>query len=153
MPSQLTEAEIDQVLEQATPEQLKKALQKKRHVRQGRRMIGSYCPNGCGSLRNSYAMKRHLQEECKLSLEPGDASPNWMTAAFADQHSEGPYDVGFPPDTMAKCEIILRDGTRHTSVLIHETEDGRQLWNLGRWESGFVSPQDVVAWKVQEHFA
>jgi len=150
--SKLTPAEMDLALELATPEQLKKAL-KKRHVYKGRRIVGSYCPNGCGSIRNSKAMKRHLQAECKLPLRTGDASPNWMTAAFAEKHSEGPHDVGFPPDTYAKCEIILGDGTRHTSVLIRRTEDGLKMWNLGLFGVGLIHPQDVLAWKVQEHYA
>lgn len=152
---QMLESDIQLALEQATQAQLEKALRNKRRAnRNGRRgHEGQYCPNGCGSIRNVKAMRRHLTEECKMPLLPGDASSNWLTMASNEVHPPGPYDVGFPPDTSAKCEIIMGNGTRYTSVYIRRNHDGIKMWDPGRIGIGLIDPKGVVAWKVQEHFA
>jgi hypothetical protein len=88
-----------------------------------------------------------------LPLKPGEASSNWMAAAFGELQPEGVFGVGCPLDMTAKYEIILRDGSRYTSVRIRLTHEGVKMWDLGLFGAALIDAKDVLAWKVQEHLA
>jgi len=145
----MMDEQISEALKAATPEQLAAELKSRRRAARGSRKMSIPCPKGCGSVLPATTLRRW--HRCDGPPKPGDKSPHWDAVSSDTGFPEWPFQESFPTDRFAKCELVLRDGSRVAAWINSDSDEW--TWKTFRLNEESPQTRDVAAWKVVEHFA